>query len=99
MKAEARLMLGDNATALTLINQIRTRAGLTSLGTVAISDILAERGWEFFAEGWRRQDLIRMGAFNQAWWQKPATDSHVNIFPIPTAQLANNPNLIQNPGY
>ncbi len=104
MKAEAKLQLGDQATALILINQIRTRAGLSSFTTfsttaLALDALLAERGREFFAETWRRQDLIRFGKFNLAWWEKLASPSYVNIFPIPSIQLQNNPNLTQNPGY
>jgi starch-binding outer membrane protein, SusD/RagB family len=99
MKAETRLRLGDEPTALILVNQIRARAELDPLISVALSDLLAERGRELFAEAWRRQDLIRYSAYNSAWWEKNASSPNVNVFPIPLAQLAANPNLTQNPGY
>jgi hypothetical protein len=99
LKAEALLRTGDPSGALILVNDVRQRADLAPFGSVTLSDILAERGREFFSETWRRQDLIRFGAFNAAWWEKNVSDSHYNIFPIPTIQLQANPNLTQNPGY
>ncbi len=50
-------------------------------------------------EGWRRQDLIRFGKYLEAWQEKPAGDASKLLFPIPSSQLAVNPNLTQNPGY
>ena len=45
-------------------------------------------------------------AYNDAWWNtgtngksKPDADTHVNVMPIPFAQLQANTNLHQNPGY
>jgi starch-binding outer membrane protein, SusD/RagB family len=99
MQAEARLRLGDNVVALSLVNQVRTRAGLSTWVSLTLSDLLAERGRELFAEAWRRQDLIRFGVFNDAWWEKAASSSHLQIFPIPLIQMQWNPNLTQNPGY
>ena len=61
--------------------------------------MLDERGREMYWEGWRRQDLIRFGKFLQPWQEKPADDPKNLLFPIPSSQLAVNPNLTQNPGY
>ena len=36
-----------------------------------------------FSEAVRRTDLIRFGKYNDAWWEKPASDATKNIFPIP----------------
>jgi len=59
-----------------------------------------QRAREFFAEVWRRQDLIRFGVFGDAWWEKTAdADDHYKFFPIPQQQIDANPNLVQNPGY
>ncbi len=99
MKAEGHLRMGNSTIALALVNQIRTRAGLATLSSLTLTNLLAERGREFFAEGWRRQDLIRFGAFNNAWWEKPASATFRNVFPIPQIQIQANPKLIQNPGY
>ena len=101
MQAEAEFREGNNAAAVTLVDQIRDRAGLGPLGGALTADeLLAERGREMFAEAYRRQDLIRFGRYNDAWDFKPADASdHVNIYPIPDAQLNADPNLSQNPGY
>ena len=53
-----------------------------------------------FAEGWRRQDLIRFGKFAEARRFKPAdTKDCFDIFPIPKPQLDANKSLQQNPCY
>jgi starch-binding outer membrane protein, SusD/RagB family len=95
---------GD-AVALSLVNQVRTRAGVSALGSLTEGSLLAERGRELFIEGLRRTDLIRFGAWGRAWWEKPAhSDAFKNIMPIPIEQInatsglgANK--LTQNPGY
>jgi hypothetical protein len=104
-KAEAVARLNNNfsnATALALVNQIRTRAGVPTLGTMTEGDMLAERGRELFQEALRRTDLIRFGAWGNAWWEKPAhNDAFKNLFPIPAEQIATPSSfpLTQNPGY
>jgi starch-binding outer membrane protein, SusD/RagB family len=78
MKAEALWRKGNAAEALTLVNQIRTRAGvpaLTSLdGPVSYDmtgpsipggELFNEIGREMFAENHRRQDLIRWGLYDE----------------------------------
>lgn len=99
MKAEALMRTGNSGDALTLVNMIRMRAGVDGFTTLTMDDLLAERGREMFFEGWRRQDLIRFGKYNDAWGFKPASTPQKNIFPIPESQLNANPNLTQNPGY
>ncbi len=100
MRAEAlwRQNPGD-AMALDLVNEIRTRAGVDEFASLTADNLLAERGREMFAESYRRQDLIRFGKFNDAWWEKPASNVQKNIFPIPKPQIDVNPSLQQNPGY
>ena len=99
MKAEAEFRLGNSAVALSLVNQVRARAGVAPFTSLTADNLLAERGREMFAEGWRRSDLIRFGKYNDAWWEKPVSSSTVNLFPIPLPQIDANPNLTQNPGY
>ncbi len=99
MKAEVRMRQGDDAGALDYVNQVRQRAGADPLTVIDADIMLAERGREVFAEGWRRSDLIRFGKFNDAWWEKPASDPNRNLFPIPQGQIDVNPDLVQNPGY
>jgi hypothetical protein len=53
-----------------------------------------------FAEMTRRQDLIRFGKWEDAWWEKTANaDVKYRVFPIPQVQIDANANLRQNPGY
>jgi hypothetical protein len=54
---------------------------------------LEERGREMFWEAHRRQDLIRFNEFNKEWWEKPASTSDRNTFPIPQWAVDANPNL------
>ncbi len=100
MKAEAlfRKNAGD-AEALALVNQVRARAGVPDYASLTNDNLLAERGREFFYEGWRRQDLIRFGAYGDTWDFKPASGPTKRIFPIPAQQVNANPRLVQNPGY
>jgi hypothetical protein len=111
MVAEANLRQGtpNNATALTLINSVRTIRGATPwVGTVVLANpsnvadpntLLAERGRELYWESWRRQDLIRFGVYLKPWALKTTDDPKNLLFPIPSDQLIANPNLKQNPGY
>ncbi|MBD1420596.1 RagB/SusD family nutrient uptake outer membrane protein [Sphingobacterium chuzhouense] len=62
--------------------------------------ILKERGWEFWYEGKRREDLIRMGKYIEEGKKYAFNFSEKNLlFPIPQWAIIENPNLKQNPGY
>ncbi len=62
--------------------------------------ILQERGWEFWYEGKRREDLIRMGKYVEVGQQNASNFNEKNLlFPIPPDVLIENPNIDQNPGY
>ncbi|WKZ58092.1 MAG: RagB/SusD family nutrient uptake outer membrane protein [Cyclobacteriaceae bacterium] len=91
---------GD-ATALGLVNQLRDRADATPLGALTEGELLAERGRELFIESLRRTDLIRFGAWGNAWWEKAShANPNLNVFPIPIEQInASAGTLTQNPGY
>ncbi len=108
-KAEALNELnGPTQESLDLINQVRTRAGLANLNVSDFSSketlrdhILAERGWEFYSERKRRQDLIRHGKFVSSAIERGVTNAkpyHVK-FPIPQTELDANKELVQNDGY
>ncbi|KIC92887.1 RagB/SusD family nutrient uptake outer membrane protein [Flavihumibacter solisilvae] len=99
MKAEALLRTNDAAGALTLVNQLRTIRGASTLGSVDLNQLLDERSRELYWEGWRRNDLVRFGKFLDAWQEKGASGPERLLFPIPNRSLAANPNLVQNPGY
>ncbi|MDD3566765.1 MAG: RagB/SusD family nutrient uptake outer membrane protein, partial [Bacteroidales bacterium] len=93
MKAEAQLRQGKSVD-FDEIDEIRTRAGLPVGDTWDnLDNLLEERARELFWEGHRRQDMIRFGKFNQAWWEKPAKGAEWNIFPIPQWAIDANPNL------
>lgn len=99
---------GPTQEAVDLVNKIRNRSNLgdytlTDVGTKDnFNDIiLEERGWEFYSEGWRREDLIRHDKLisnAQSRGITNAQDFHV-LFPIPQNELNSNPNVEQNPGY
>jgi starch-binding outer membrane protein, SusD/RagB family len=80
------------------LDMITDRANAPTL-TINEENLLAERGRELYMELWRRSDLIRFDAYNDAWWEKNPSDSFRNVFPIPADQIAANPNLTQNPGW
>ncbi len=101
---------GNTATAVSYINQIRTRAGASqiSAANLTLDFILAERGRELFWECHRRTDLIRFGKFtggDKIWQWKggtmngAATESFRDLMPIPAKTIQANPTLKQNPGY
>lgn len=99
-EAKARIA-GDWTAAEADVNVLRARAGVSEYnGDLKEEEFLAERGREMFQEISRRTDLIRFGRYNDSWWEKPVSDPHVNIFPIPVQQIeASNGTLTQNPGY
>ena len=108
-RAEALVMASGivSAEALGLLNQIRTRAGLAVLTATDtpdkasfISAIIRERGWEFYSEGKRREDLIRQDMFisNAISRSQPAKPYHTR-FPLPQSEVDANPKLVQNTGY
>jgi hypothetical protein len=97
MMAEAQLRQ-SKAVAVPGIDEIRIRAGLPVEGGWGnLDELLAERGRELFWEAHRRQDLIRFGKFNDAWWEKPASTPDRNVFPIPQWVIDSNPNAALDP--
>jgi starch-binding outer membrane protein, SusD/RagB family len=116
MYAESYLRGATSATAgnaLNYVNLVREKAyggasGDITSGDLTLSFILAERGREFWWEGYRRTDLIRFGLYTGGtylWQWKGAsfagvaTDSRFKLLPIPDADMSANPNLVQNDGY
>lgn len=99
MKAEAYLRKGEAATALGIVNELRTKRGAAALTTLNEAELLAERGRELYWEGWRRNDQIRFGTFLEAWEEKAVSEDFRVLFPIPQLAVDTNPNLQQNPGY
>lgn len=107
-KAEAlNELTGPTAAAMELINQVRAKADISLLKLADFTSkealrahILKERGWEFFSEELRRQDLIRHGKFIELakGRGKTAFDYQV-LFPLPQSEIDRNPSLKQNDGY
>lgn len=113
-EAVARGGGGSQSEAVSLVNDLRERAGLgrdvgTSNGPSLTPEfILDERSRELFWEGHRRTDLIRFDQFtsnNYVWSWKGgvqggrATDDLYRLYPIPSSELRANPNMTQNPDY
>lgn len=100
MQAECYMRLGNAAAARPFVEQIRTRAGLSTPADIDLNFIDEELRREFIFEDHRRTDNIRFGTFFKAWWEKEAAaDEHTGIFPIPAKEIEKNSKLIQNPGY
>ena len=104
---------GTQQQALDYVNALRVRAygdssGVITAPQLTLPFILDERGRELLWEGHRRTDLVRFGEFtggSYLWAWKggvqagTATDSHLDLYPIPSNELIANPKLKQNPGY
>ena len=103
--AEAINEQNRTAEALPFVNQVRTRAGVPTwagLSQVQLRDsLLAERGRELYAEGARRDDLIRAGTFVSSAIARGAAAKPGNVlFPIPLEVIQQSNGVItQNPGY
>lgn len=100
--AECYHRIGNDAKAMDLIMEVRNRAGLTSVPTGDMMDIIISE---------YRHELA--GEFS-LWWLLRRTGEHIrylqdefgvavptgrDLMPIPQEQVDVNPNLTQNPGY
>lgn len=99
MVAEAYMRTNQAALATPLVTAVRTARGLGPLAPLSLDALIDERGRELYWEGWRRQDLVRFGKFLNPTQLRGQSDATRLLFPIPSQQLAVNPNLTQNPGY
>ena len=101
---------GSKSEAVGYVNQLRTRAGVSSIGESQLTEnfILDERARELYWECFRRTDLIRYGLFisnNYLWEWKGGVQAgrgvsaHFSIYPIPASDINANTNLKQNPQY
>ncbi len=98
-----------NLTAVDAVNIVRRRANATEIQTISLTDILDERGREFYAEGYRRSDLIRFGKFGgntRYQWEGKSGEKdgkdfpqYMNLYPIPAALLPSISQGVQNAGY
>lgn len=85
---------------LDAFNSIRKRAGLEEYETLTSDLVLKERRTEFAFENQRWFDLLRSERVKEIMTLhgKLMQDHHM-LFPIPSEEIAINPNLKQNPGY
>lgn len=106
MNAEAANELGDPATALSSLNQVRQRVELPDVTTTNQTEIRMaiwnERRLELAFEHDRWFDLVRQDRAGQVMRAlgKPFVDGKHELFPIPQAQIdVSGGALTQNPGY
>ena len=113
LKAEAEYRMGNKADALTIVNEVRSRAAATPRTELTLNDILNERMLELAWEGVRRQDQIRFCTFTEptadrfkgvthnasAGDYNDDTQGYTMVYPIPYAVLNLNKIHNQNPGY
>lgn len=107
--AELLLNTGGSAsTAAEYVNMVRFRAGLSSLSSVTVDDIINERRLEFMGEGKRYWDLVRTGkaasvltmANDEGGYRKANWSEKYRYLPIPQDNIdAAKGTMVQNPGY
>ena len=103
MKAEALIKTNKITEAITIVNQIRSRAGLlgktASTGNEALALVLAERKIELAFEGKRWYDLVRTGKVNDFRTESTFIKDRF-LLPVPQTEIDRNPKLLpQNPTY
>ncbi|SHM39769.1 RagB/SusD family nutrient uptake outer membrane protein [Chryseobacterium polytrichastri] len=112
IKAEAKIMLGQNADQE--INMIRTRAGLTPKNGCTLADLKHERRCELAGE-WadRHRDLVRWGdaknvyaqplhgiSGQQVWAVRNFNPAIHNVWAVPQVEIVNSHGIIkQNEGW
>jgi hypothetical protein len=106
IKAEADYNLNNTGSAIALLNQVRSRAGLgpttATSGTALQTAIWNERRVELAMEHDRFWDIVRQGRAAQVMVAsgKSFTAGKNELLPIPSAEIAvTGGQLTQNPGY
>jgi starch-binding outer membrane protein, SusD/RagB family len=100
MAAEANYRAGNEPKAQQYLNQVRTRAGLSSItptGAALFTAIVNERQLELAFEGFRFIDLVRWNLAAQELGSLGYQSKH-QLLPIPDYDV-NTASLSQNPGY
>ena len=99
---------GPNQESIDLINRIRERAKVAPISLTNFTSkeelndhILAERGWEFWYEGLRREDLIRHGKYISEALKRDErfAKDYMVFYSIPKQAYVENPNITKNTGY
>jgi hypothetical protein len=102
MRAEAKMRNGDTPGALSDINEVRLARKFKQIDAseLSLDKIYNERGFEFYWEGSRRNDMVRFNKYCEARYEKNSvTPTYKILFPIPSSALEANPKLEQNPQY
>lgn len=105
IRAEAAFKSGNTSQALTDINVIRNRTGLSTLNSITIDEILAEKRKEFLCENKYYFDLMRnkkdikriSNCLSSRCNLTYPNDKFVSPIPISTINI--NSRMQQNPGY
>jgi hypothetical protein len=106
-EADNEVNNGPSAEAYGWINAVRRRAGINDLSNLsqqAFRDaVFIERRKELYGEGFSWYDLKRFNRFSllNTTGRNFASniDAHLNYYPIYNAEVINNPNVAQNPGW
>jgi hypothetical protein len=103
IRAEVSVRTGTNVggvAPLAEINALRARAGLPSLDSVTLPDVLRERRAELIFEGVLFMDMKRLsGSTVDLGGNTVPWNSNSMVFPIPEREMKVNSKLTQNPGY
>jgi hypothetical protein len=102
-EALAQSSATPSAEAITIVNQLRNRAGLLPVAPATkqatIDAVLLERRKELAFEGFRRMDMLRYKQNLRAGNPNAAFGGARTILPIPQRERDNNPSLEPNPGF
>lgn len=98
---------GPTPEAYAAVNAVRARAGLGNLAAglshdAFLQNLQDERLFELWAEGWRKDDLIRWNKFTQRAIADGSTtaESYKVLLPLPRSVVTQSNGVIaQNPGY
>jgi hypothetical protein len=108
MHAEAAFYLSREDEARAALNTIRARArkgnssilpDVSASGPELLEAIWHERRVELALESQRYFDLLRTGRAAEALQERGFIEGKHELLPIPSEEIALNPNLTQNPGY
>lgn len=102
MRAEAKFRKGDASGALVDINTLRAKRGVPTYAAsdLTLEKIYNERGYEFYWETSRRNDMIRFNKYCEGRYEKTAvTPAYKILFPVPQSAYDADKKIKQNPGY
>lgn len=99
MAAEAYHMAGNDGKATEYLNDVRTRAELEPASGDIMTAIKKERQMELAFEAVRFLDLVRWGDAATVLGPLGFQSGKHELYPIPSAEMRNNTNAVQNSGY